>query len=399
MNVKGGTQTWSNSPQRADFKSDGNQTISAADKEKYFDKEDVGDTLNKVADPNYVDSSKKMRTTGNNQLGKDAFMTLLLTQMKNQDPTNPLKSHEMAAQLAQFTSLEKLNNINEGIASLRKDNQPDHNFQALAFIGKTVTMDNSKIARMDENETHDLRFSIQQDAQKAAVEIKDANGNVVRTMEMKNLKAGGNALSWNGKTDEGATAPKGDYTLSVEAFGSNGKKLYVATKADGIITGVNFTAHGAQLMMGKQVIQLADVKSISDPRVAQGNPQEMAAQPPSPMLAEAMKAMGQQQGLTVKPPESGATAQAPTAAPNKPAAQQQKEQAPSHMMQIPNAHPTEAAAPAPAERPKKVEVKPEAKGNGAKRASLQKGNINDAAMQQGLVNTLNKEGAKAGMGT
>src|SRR5262249_22728680 len=162
--------------------------------------------------------------TGNAELGKDAFMSLLLTQMKNQDPTNPLKSHEMAAQLAQFTSLEKLNNINEGIEKLRKDNQPDHNFQALAMIGKVVTMDNSKIMRTEEGESHDLRFSLPTDAQKAELEIKDANGNVVRKVDMKNLKAGPNSIVWNGKTEEGATAGKGDYSLSVQAIGSNGKK-------------------------------------------------------------------------------------------------------------------------------------------------------------------------------
>jgi flagellar basal-body rod modification protein FlgD len=336
ISVKGGTQTWSSSPQRTDFKSDGAQTMSATDKQKYFDSEPIGDTLNKVADPNYVDPAKKMRTVGDSQLGKDAFMSLLLTQMKNQDPTNPLKSHEMAAQLAQFTALEKLNNINEGIEKLRKDNQPDHNFQALAFIGKTVTMGNSKIARLEESETHDLRFSLPQDAQKANIEISDASGNLVRKMEMKNLKAGANSLTWNGKTEEGATAPKGDYTLKVEALGANGKKLYVQTKADGVITGVNFTAHGAQLLMGKQVVSMSDVKSISDPSLV-ANAQNLA------------------------PPAAGPAGTKPMAS------------------------------------PKKVEMKTETKENSDKRARLAKGNINDAAMAQGLINTLNKAGAKAGM--
>ena len=372
ISVKGGTQTWSSSPQRADFKSDGAQTISASDKQKYFDSESIGDTLNKVADPNYVDASKKMRTVGDSQLGKDAFMSLLLTQMKNQDPTNPLKSHEMAAQLAQFTSLEKLNNINEGISNLRKDNQPDHNFQALQFIGKTVTMDNSKIARLEETETHDLRFSLPQDAQKANIEVRDAAGNTVRKMEMKNLKAGSNQLSWNGKTDEGATAPKGDYTLSVEAMGSNGKKLYVQTKADGVITGVNFTAHGAQLLMGKNVINLSDVKTISDPNVA-ANIQTQSAQG----ALSGQTQMTPQGHMIPLPPQQGkATAAAPP-----PAAQVAQA----------------SATPPPVEGPRKVEVKSETKENSVKRAKLSKGNVNDAAMSQGLINTLNKEGAKAGM--
>jgi len=375
MSVKGGTQTWSNAPQRSDFKSDGAQTMSATDKEKYFDGESVGDTANKLADPNWVDTSKKMRTVGNNELGKDAFMNLLLTQMKNQDPTNPLKSHEMAAQLAQFTSLEKLNNINDGIDKLRKDNQPDHNFQALAFIGKTVTMDNSKITHTEEAETHDLRFTLPQDAQKATLEIKDANGNTIRKMELKNLKAGPNSIVWNGKTEEGAGSPKGDYTLGVEAVGSNGRKLFVQTKADGVITGVNFTAHGAQLLMGKQVISLADVKSISDSHVGANAEAKTLAVPNSQAVPNA------QQG---KPQAAHAQGQPPGAQPQG----QPQPQPAGHMFPIPQQE----------EGPRKVQVKPETKGNEAKRAKLSKGSISDASMAQGLINTLNKEGAKAGMG-
>ena len=64
MNIKGGTQTWSNSVQHTDFKRDGAQTLSATDKEKYFDNESIGDTANKLADPNWVDTSKKLRTVG-----------------------------------------------------------------------------------------------------------------------------------------------------------------------------------------------------------------------------------------------------------------------------------------------------------------------------------------------
>ncbi len=331
MDIKGGTQTWSSAPQRTDFKSDGAQTVSATDKQKFFDNEALGDTLNKVADPNYVANEKAQRKVGNNDLGKDAFMTLLLTQMKNQDPTSPLKSHEMAAQLAQFTSLEKLNNINDGIGDLRKDQLPGHNFQALNMIGKVVNMDNSKIARTDDQDSHELRFNLATDAQKANIEIRDPAGNPIRKLEMRNLKSGVNTLSWNGKTEEGAGAPVGDYTMHVEAVGSNGKKLHVETKAEGKITGVNFTAQGPQLLMGKRILSMADVKSISDP--------SMEAQPAANVVT-----------------------------PVEPAAE------------------TAKVAPADA-----------SKNSGKKPAPVAAGNLNDLAMTQGLINKLNKEGAKAGM--
>jgi flagellar basal-body rod modification protein FlgD len=343
IGIKTGTQTWSNSPQRTDFKSDGTQSLSATDKQKMGGDEDIGDILNKVADPNYSDESKKMRTVGNKEMGKDAFMSLLLTQMKNQDPTNPLKSHEMAAQLAQFTSLEKLHNINDAIEGLRKDQQPDHNFQALNFIGRTVTADNSKVGRVDTAEHHDIRFTLPADGQNIKMQVKDAAGAIVRTVEFKNMKSGKNELSWNGMTDDGRAAPVGDYTVAIEATGSNGKKLNAELKSEGMITGVNFTPKGPQLMIGKQVVNMSDVKSISDPMVQQ-----------------------MQDMMTPKVPNTqpiGPGAAAPGAAPAQ---------------------------------PKPMEVKPEHKDNSDKVAKMKKGDLNDASMAQGLINKLNKEGAKAG---
>jgi flagellar basal-body rod modification protein FlgD len=368
ISVKGGTQTWSSAKQESSLKGDGSQNISASDKAKYFQDESIGDTLNKVADPNFIDESKKMRTTGNNQLGKDAFMTLLLTQMKNQDPTNPLKSHEMAAQLAQFTQLEKLNNINEGIVGLRKDNQPDHNFQALAFIGKTITTDNSKISRVDTESTHHVRFSLGADAQEAKMVVKDASGNPVRNIEFKNLKTGKQDLEWNGLTDEGAKAPAGDYTVSIAATGSNGRGLAVDMKVEGVISGVNFTPHGPQLMVGRQLVNMADVKSISETQAPQ---METLGVPNAQMLQQLQQMM----------PPQGAPAAAPKAS-----AQSHRTASSAGMMAIPH------------EGPKKAEVKPESKPENAKRAKLMKGDLNDAAMAQGLINQLNKTGAKAGMG-
>jgi flagellar basal-body rod modification protein FlgD len=336
INIKTGTQTWSNSQQRTDFKSDGTQTISASDKQKMGGEEAIGDILNKVADPNYIDESKKMRTVGEKEMGKDAFMTLLLTQMKNQDPTSPLKSHEMAAQLAQFTSLEKLHNINASVEGLRKDQEPAHNFQALNFIGRTITTDNSKVGRTDTKDHHDIRFTLPSDGQTVKMQVKDAAGALVRTLEYKNLKSGKNELSWNGMTDDGRPAPIGDYTVSVEALGSNGRKIAAEMKSEGMITGVNFTPKGPQLMIGKQVVNMADVKSISDPGVAQ-----------------------MQDMMTPKAPNT-------------------------------------QAVPAVPAGPKQIELKQETKENADKVSKMKKGDLNDASMAQGLINKLNKEGAKAG---
>ncbi len=270
LGVKTGTQTWSTAEQRTDFKSDGTRSLSASDVQKHFGgEENVGDVLNRITDPNWVDPAKKMRTAGDSSMDKDAFMGLLLAQMKNQDPTNPLKSHEMAAQLAQFTSLEKLTNISDSIDGLAKAQQPAHNFGALGLIGKAVSGDSSKISRTDLSEIHDVKFRMANDANFAKVTIKDETGEVVRVLEARTLKSGDNEISWNGLKEDGTKANPGQYVASIEATGSNGTKVHAETKFEGVISGVNFTPHGPILMIGKQSVPLSDIKEIIDPRLVQ----------------------------------------------------------------------------------------------------------------------------------
>lgn len=286
ISTKATTQTWSNAPTAIPEARDRVNTLSPQDQEKYFQGQSLGDTLNKVADPNWVDESKKIRSVGNPELNKDAFMSLLLAQMKNQDPTSPLKSHEMAAQLAQFTSLEKLQGINDGVSSLRKDLSPGQNYQALSLIGKTVMVDNSKVSRSDAEERHDIRFNLASDALTLKAQIRDASGNVVRNLTMSNLKAGKNEIEWNGMSEDGKAAPIGEYTVAIEATSSNGAKVFAETKSEGTISGVNFTASGPQLLVGKQVLNMSDVKSVMDPQVTNSAPQPLRVPNQSPKKAE-----------------------------------------------------------------------------------------------------------------
>lgn len=333
ISVKGGTKTWSDSKQQVDYKSDGKTQMSSQEQQEIFGGEDVGAVLNKISDPNYIDPSKKVRQVGKNELDKDAFLNLLLTQMKNQDPTNPLKSHEMAAQLAQFTSLEKLTAIDQGIEKLGRAQEPQANFDALNFIGRVVSVDTAQISRTRTEDTHELKFELKSEAPKAKLHIKDVDGEIVRTLNVASLKSGKNEVHWNGTLEDGRPAPPGEYTLEVEAVGTNGAKLAANTKTEGKITGVNFTSAGPVLLVGQQQILMKDVSKIVDPGVGE-------------IRAESHQ-------IPVLQNESSGNGNAPITAPSKPAA------------------------------------------NAPKTSS--KSNLGEIAMSQGMINDLQKQGAKAGM--
>lgn len=381
MTVKTGVQAFSSKPQPGIRHSDGEHRNSAIDEAKVgAEGDDIGAILNKVADPNYIDPAKKTRAIGNAELGKDAFMNLLLTQMKSQDPTNPLKSHEMAAQLAQFTSLEKLTNIETGIDKLRTESKPDKNFEALAMIGKSVVTDSTKISRQDQKSSHELKFKLMADAQKANITIKDAKGNVVRTLTFNNLKNGKNSLTWNGQLEDGTAAPIGDYTMEVEARGSNGNKIFAQMKSQGVITGINFTGHGPQVLIGKEAIDLSDIKSISE-----NNGQEQQEGVPGIPLP----GLAQMPGAAAIP---GMPSMPGLPAPDLSSA------IPSTVMPSNSAIPSALNA-TPLQQPKpheKMAVKPEAKPDSAKRAKLAQGSITDAQMPGSFFKTLQKQGAGEG---
>jgi flagellar basal-body rod modification protein FlgD len=251
----------------SNIKQDNTKFDSAKEAEKLGGK-DVGTMLNELSDPNFVDP-KKLRKVGSTELSKDAFMKLMLEQMKNQDPTNPLQSHEMAAQLAQFTSVEQLQNMNTNIGKLVDAQQPQEKFQALSMIGKSIKSDSSFINHMEGMKDHDIRFDLNADAKDVEVIVRDAEGKDVRKYSFHNLKKGTNSVSWNARNDDGFEARPGDFRVFITAKDDTGKTVQAKTDISGKITGVNLTAQGPVLMVGSQSVKLSDVKQIVDSEVQQ----------------------------------------------------------------------------------------------------------------------------------
>ncbi len=261
VSIKSGTNLYGET-QGKKATGNGLDNVSVTDRDK-LGGEDLGAILNKVADANWVDPSKKMRTVGKSELDKDAFFKLMLAQMKNQDPTNPMKSHEMAAQLASFSSLEQMQNINTTLTEMRGAQKPTENFQALNLIGKAVMGDSSQIIRTRQDKEHEVHFELPTEAD-ITIRIRNADGAVVRTYDLKGLKKGANKINWNGEDSGGVKLPEGEYQALIEGKTKEGQKIAVKTDFEGIITGVNFTKEGPVLLVGNQTVVMRDVKKITD---------------------------------------------------------------------------------------------------------------------------------------
>lgn len=206
-------------------------------------------------------------TAGSTAMGKEAFLTLLITQLQHQDPLNPADSTEFTAQLAQFSSLEQLNNVNENLSALKLYQASINNAQAVSFIGKEiVSTGNSVEARSGQPVA--CEFELAKPAQKVVVSVYDATGAFVKDVVATGLAAGRQTVSWDGRDRNGNTAPDGTYTFEVQAEGSGKEAVAATTYTRGAVTGVSFQDGVTYLTVGRRRVAIGDVVQVSQPSAA-----------------------------------------------------------------------------------------------------------------------------------
>lgn len=216
-----------------------------------------------VQDSGYPNSS----STKKNILGKDDFLKMLVTQLHYQDPLNPMKSTEFSAQLAQFSSLEQLQNIDKSLQQSLDANYmlttSINNTLAANLIGKQVRAYGNRLY-LGESKQANVHFDLSADAKNVQIEILDENDQVRRTITLDNLKAGEHSWVWDGKDKSGVTLPTGEYRFRVEATDSEGQAVSVENYISGSISGVRYSNNGAVLMIGNLTVNMSDVYEILD---------------------------------------------------------------------------------------------------------------------------------------
>jgi len=202
---------------------------------------------------------------GKSELGKDDFLKLMMAQMKYQDPMNPLDSNEYAAQLAQFSQLEQLANLNENVTRSIDANylltQSVNNTMTATLIGKDVKLD-SEFAVYNGQSNVNIGYDLPADASSVKVNVYDQYGKLIKTIDSDKLSQGDAKLSWDFTDNDGNNVAHGAYRFEIEATATNGNPMTVYSHIFGTIEGVKFGENGTTLMVDGVEYSLAQIQEI-----------------------------------------------------------------------------------------------------------------------------------------
>jgi flagellar basal-body rod modification protein FlgD len=200
-------------------------------------------------------------------IGKDDFLRIMITQMKHQDPTKPFDADKLAQELAQITSVEQLQNVNQNLQKMAGQNKPIERMTMTSLIGKTITVDRNRFPHV-EGQNASLSYVLPEDAARVRLQLIAPNGEVAYTKDFEGQKAGLNTFVWDGKKDNTMPAKAGTYVMKVEAESAQGQPLSVSAQLQARVIGVSFEGDEAVFLIGdsknQQKITMENVVKIED---------------------------------------------------------------------------------------------------------------------------------------
>ncbi len=170
-------------------------------------------------------NTRKAAATSTTSDSQDRFLKLLTTQLKNQDPLNPMDNAQITSQLAQISTVSGIEKLNATLQLMLQDNQNAQTTQAAGLVGHSVMVPGSALQLASGASAG--AFELAGAADNVTVTIKDSNGLVVRTLSLGAQDSGVHDFTWDGKSDSGTQAADGNYTISIAA--NQGSSAVTAT--------------------------------------------------------------------------------------------------------------------------------------------------------------------------
>lgn len=216
-------------------------------------------------------ASAALRMQNNNLTSdiEDRFLTLLVTQLQNQDPLNPMDNAEVTSQMAQLSTVTGIQQLNNTMLALSGQLDMSQSLQASNLIGKDILYPGQKISVGSNPEDETLKsvtpFGIDliSPATQVTVTIMDKSGKPVYTEEMGPQSSGVYPMNWDGTDDKGLPLPDGSYSIEVKAVNENGRQVAAEALTYGHVNSVAYTTEGLRLNLAKgEKISLLDIRQV-----------------------------------------------------------------------------------------------------------------------------------------
>jgi flagellar basal-body rod modification protein FlgD len=184
------------------------------------------------------------------ELGQDEFLTLLTTQLANQDPLSPADSQAFVAQLSQFASLEQLKGMTTSMQNMALSQTANTSAQMVSLIGKSIMIPTDKVDLGASGPSHEFGFELADRATSVTVSIRNESGKVVREIEMGGNDSGKHSIDWDGLDDNGLPLDSGEYSVFVEAEDVDGNAVQTQSYSWRRVQGVSFDGGSPRLQYG-----------------------------------------------------------------------------------------------------------------------------------------------------
>jgi flagellar basal-body rod modification protein FlgD len=208
-------------------------------------------------------SSATSSATGSQSLGKDSFLQLLVTQLKNQNPLDPQDNSAFVAQLAQFSSLEGITTLNDSVTAISSSYKSSQALQASSLVGRSVVVQTGS-AYVDTTKSMTGTAVIPSSVAGATVTITDKDGNAVKTIDLGSQAAGNATFVWDGTNTAGTKVDPGTYTFKASASIDN-TATDLVTYLPATVNSVTLSQTGGEMMLnlaGLGAVALSKVQTI-----------------------------------------------------------------------------------------------------------------------------------------
>jgi len=206
-------------------------------------------------------------SSSSSTMGKDDFLKMMIAELKNQDPMNPMDGTQYASQLAQFSSLEQLTNLNDTMTASAATNttltQSINNMMVSNLIGKETKLSGGDIV-LNGQSSIDLGYNLPSQASSVEVNIYDSNGAIVKTIDSSKLSSGDSKLSWDLTDNNGSKLSNGNYTFKVTAADASGSSITASLYKYGTIDGVKFNSSGTVVLIDGAEYGISEIAEITN---------------------------------------------------------------------------------------------------------------------------------------